>query len=156
MKMKNPAADRNVRGWIMGLRTRFGEVRCWPRCGCKAVYGSKGTPEIMVDDRKVALPGTWEKMTCVVEVLRPDGKWCAIPSEVIPSDIRTVLESQLILDMDESTNKEFARKLRKEHGLLQVMRMIQKPGHQCLSWVKGDLIMLPPIIPQGPMSSSSF
>ena len=100
----------------------------------------------MVDERREALPGTWETLTCVIEVLRPNGKWCAIPSEIIPSDIRGVLESQAVLNMDESMNKEFAKKLRNEHGLLQVMRMNQRPGNQCLSWIKGDLIMLPTIV----------
>ena len=84
----------------------------------------------MVDERKVALPGTWENMTCVIEVMRPNGKWCAIPSEIIPSDIRGILESQAVLNMDESMNKDFAKLLRSDHGLLQVMHMHQRPGHQ--------------------------
>ena len=45
--------------------------------------------------------------------------------------------------MDESINTEFAKRLRNENGLLQVMRMHQKPGNRCLSWIKGDCIMLP-------------
>ena len=56
-----------------------------------------------------------------------------------------VLESQAVLNMDESRNKEFAKKLRRDHVLLQVMHMHQRPGNQCLSWIKGDLSMLPPI-----------
>ena len=88
MEMKNPADDPKVRGWIRNLGIRFGNLRNWPSCGCKAVYGSKGGPEMVVDDRRVALPGTWEMMTCVIEVLRPNGRWCAIPSGIIPSDIR--------------------------------------------------------------------
>ena len=68
------------------------------------------------------MPGTWEKMTCVVEVLRPDGEWCAIPSEVIPPDVRGVLESQAVLLMNRSMHEDFInslRKLRSLSGLLQ-------------------------------------
>ena len=84
-------------------------------------------------------------MACMVKVVRPNGMWCAIPSEINPYYIRGVIESQAVLTMDESMNKEFAKKLRSDHGLLQVMHMHQRPGNQCLSWIKGDLIMLPPI-----------
>ena len=72
MEMKNPAADLRLRGWIRTLGSRYGNLREWPSCGCKAVYGYKGGPEIMVDDRRVALPGTWERMTCVIEA---ETKW---------------------------------------------------------------------------------
>ena len=65
MDMKNPADGPNVRSWIKNLGVRFGNIRNWPSCGCKAVYGSKGRPEMMVDDRKVALPCTWDMITCV-------------------------------------------------------------------------------------------
>ena len=81
-EMKNPAADLRVRSWVTDLAIRIRKLQKWPCCGRKAVYGSKGRPEILADDRRVALPGTWEKMTCVVEVMRPKGEWCAIPSEV--------------------------------------------------------------------------
>ena len=37
-----------------------------------------------------------------------------------------------------------ARSSRRDHGLLQVMRLDQKPGHQCLSWSTGDVSMMPP------------
>ena len=83
---------------------------------------------MVVDDRRVALPGTWEMMACVIEVLRPNGRWCAIPSQLIPSDIRGVLESQAVLNMDESMHEEFTKKLRSDRWLLQVIRMNQKPG----------------------------
>ena len=99
----------------------------------------------MVDERKVALPCTWEKMTCVIEVLRPSGKWYAIPLENIPSDIGGIIASQAVLNMDESMNKDFATRLRSDDGLTQVMHMHQRPGNQCMSWTKGGLIMLPPI-----------
>ena len=87
MEMKNPAADPKVRGWSRHLGIIVGNLREWPSCGCKAVYGYKGGPEIMDDGRRAALPGTWEKMVCVIEVLRPNGKWRPVPSEIIPSDI---------------------------------------------------------------------
>ena len=109
-----------------------------------------------VDDRRVALPGTWERMACVLEVLRPNGRWCDIPSEIVPAYLRGVLESQAVLSMDESMNKEFARKLRNEHVLLQVMRMSQRPGHQCLSWIVdkgGTSSCCPQSLSQRPMVS---
>ena len=114
MELKNPAADLNVRNWVTKFALKYVKLSKYPCCGCKAVYGSRGRPEVLVDETRVALPGTWEKMTCVVELLRPDGEWCAIPSEVIPPDIRAVLESQTVLTMDESMNEEFTNMLRKE------------------------------------------
>ena len=93
----------------------------------------------------MTLPGTWDTMTCVVEILRPDGKWDAIPSEVSPPDIRMVLESQIVLDLSEGTNEDFARRLRSEVGACTVVQMHRKPGYQCLSWSKGNRIVLPPL-----------
>ena len=90
----------------------------------------------MVEGRKAALPGAWEKLTCVVEVLKSNGGWCAIPSEAVPDGIRGVLESQAILEMGEAANEEFSRRLRREFQLCQVVRLNEKPGYQSLSWNK--------------------
>ena len=101
MELKNPAADLNVRNWVTKFALKYVKLSKYPCCGCKAVYGSRGRQEVLVDETKVTLPGTWDKMTCVVEILRPDGKWDAIPYEVIPPDIRMVLESQILMDLNE-------------------------------------------------------
>ena len=76
---------------------------------------------------------------------RPDGKLDAIPSEVIPPDIRMVIESPIVLDLNEGMNERFARRLRGEVGSCAVVQMQRKPGYQCLSWSKGNRIVLPPL-----------
>ena len=84
-------------------------------------------------------------MTCVVDMKRLNKKWCAIPSENIPVDIRGVLEAHLALSIPESQHKLFHQRLREEYGPKQIPILHCNPGNQCLSWRTGEEPTLLPL-----------
>ena len=50
MEEKNPRADTRLLERIRDFKSRFRSLDTLPSCGCQAAYGSKGRPELTVQN----------------------------------------------------------------------------------------------------------